>query len=736
MSTPARPSRPSRSLLWVPLVLAWSCTDKKPPEVPVDDGRVPAEPQPWEDRWMESFSAYISTGTPAEAYKVCTGLEEATRSTDGTANFSGVPLFTLVATDDGWASRGVDDTPRQKDEPAFVDSPLARYCWIRPLSKAADAFDAEPWDRFLGWAAERSVELSPDLPDTVPLGLGTIAEQTATLVGAEEPLLVGRAFSTPVVRVVVADTEPSGKYAPDSSGQTDHGRATAAIIHSLLCQSSKDQPEDGAPRCGVEIYNEHALPFTLDDTTKRSRVRSSDGAYGTHMSLALAIHRTTERVISDPMPTVLNLSLGWNAGYAQPVDVKALLATKDPKARRAYLQRPTGRLAAASRRFSSLVGGEKAVMEALIRARCMGVVPVVAAGNRTNLPTPERALQDGPLLPAGWMDVVNPTSGDECAQRGYPTGSWVPGEPLVFAVSGVDRQARPVGLGRPNGNAPLAALALGVTVPDASSPGGFHLVSGTSASAGITSAATAAAWAGDTSLDGDAVMKVIYDTGTTAQKVDGTGPVPADFGKASLSSTPAVRIVQLCEAAKATGAVSTCSATSAALGTTGGTSAASRTTTSPTPLTALDCSAEPTTAPCGAQYPPTPDALRNVWPQPPTTSCPPCALELTSGTSSALTGVLTLETAEATAFWRRATWTTRHQLDAMHLELTSNLGVTRIVTYTPGPDLDAFLAGPDQIDVALTDSMNVASAQLVVEARTKSSGVAKSWNVPLPLSKP
>jgi|GEM_PF-1845320 len=708
------------------------CPDKQPP--PVDEPRV--EVQPWENRWTGSFTAYIRGGTPEDAFDICRAMAEATD-----AVYGGTPVFTQELSARGYTDRDLDGDEGLEELETLRASEQGRFCHVVPQTAESQALAAAQWNQLLDWAEVNKVDLMPDVPNTVPLGLGDSATETASLVGAVDPLLTSSSRS-PVVHVVVADTEPTGTYDPQTAGKTEHGTATARIVYSLLCDPNKSRAEEAQTNCSVQISTQHALPYEIDDTKQVTRLNTGGGQYGTHYSLAQAIDRATRDYTRTRIPTILNLSLGWNAGYSTPIDIarwKADLATdteSDRLARIAMVQRPGAvdePYARWDRGVDDVTGSERLVYEALVRARCEGIIPVASAGNRTNFPTPEPELQEGPLLPAGWM--VHTSSGtDECSGRGYASTSWDTDEPLVYAVSGVDRQARPVGFGRPQSNAPLAALALGVTVPDANlTDEKFHSISGTSASASVATAAMAAAWARDPRLDGDQVMQAVYGSGTPALHVETGNPVSADFG--SIGSDTRTQIVQICDAAEAIRSVSPCPSTSARLSATSSSSGSGATVTA-TPMAAIDCAANPSTPPCSAQYGPTPDALRDVWPQPPTDPCPPCELEVTTAPSANFEGILTIRTPEADPFWQKGTFNTVNTITGYHVELTSILGQTRVASYTTPSQRALFEGAGDTVEVALTTSINVYSATLVLDGRNNITGAQKSWNVPLPVSKP
>ncbi len=731
----------------------------------------------WDTRWAGSFTAYMGGMDSAKAIEACASVEDKTKGA-----FVGKPLFLLQLGKEGYETfdgnipnpgEREEDTPEQNDErkdelppprnakerlerkvELLKSSDLGKYCWVEARTDSARALATEAWNPLLDWAMEYSIEMIPDNPSTVPLTLGDNAQETKELVGVASPVEPSSSGEN-LVRVVIADTEPSGPFDPFAAGQTEHGRATAKIVHTLLCEEIKPTASSTtSTSCGVGIYFEQALPYAVDSTapmlSRIPEVVAPSGLYGTHMSLATAIDRVTDRYVEDRIPTVLNLSLGWNPGLESKISladyrgiskVDGAVSEKDVEANRLRrvleFQRPTGIRGDYERSFDALTAGEKAVMEALIRARCEGIVPIVAAGNRTNYPTERPDLQNGPLLPAGWMDQLNTGSKAECTNHRYLQGAWAEGEPLVFAISGVDQKSRPVGLGRPGGNAPFAALALGVTVQDSRAnldESGYHTISGTSASAGVASAAIAGAWAREPTMDGDKVLRKIYDAAKSALPISGTGVVRADFGTATFGGDAKVtKVLHVCAAANAVQQTDTCPPAGTPSTTTASTDSDAETGTPVAPATQA-CSTT-TDAPCAAKYHPTPDALRYVWPQPPAQGCPPCALEVKSAPDAPqFQSRIVIATREADPFWQSDDFKANNDLKAFHLELVDKDGTVTVHSYSSEDDLELFMSGDNRKVQAIVDAeIDIHSANLVLEGNAIPTGVGRSWNVPLPM---
>ena len=744
----------ARSLLVVAALLpacnggAQKTVETKPPDTSVDTdapdtGESRGNTEEWNERWLGSFVGYLNV-TGEDALADCEGL-----SNESDGDWEGRPLFALALDASEFVLLDLTSSAGLAEREALAASELSRFCWISAASPDAQELGAVAFNSLMSWAEEAGIALSADLPNTVPLSLPVAAQTSATLVGADAPLLDGDSAR---VRVSIADTEPGGRFDPNTPGDTAHGRGTAQIVYSLLCDPNKGAPTlpGTTTTCGADIGYVHALPYAIDTATTSSLLQSAGGFYGSYTSLSVAIRAAVRAYVADPLPTVLNLSLGWNGGSAYPVDVslRADLADDDSGSRatrrRFIAERPSGYTAGSNRTFVDLTAGEKAVYEALVLARCTGILPMASAGNRTYLPTPSTDLQEGAMLPGGWIDVGSTDALAECAGRGHPDTRWDADEPLVWAVSGVDRQGQAAGIGRPGSVAPITALAMGMVVPDGALLTGsqYHRMSGTSAAAAVATAAAAGAWFRDVSLDGDDVMAAIYRSANPMLLTDGTTSTTVDIGTNTqaildpTASTFGARVVQLCAAAEEVSAVSACPGTSHVLGATAPLATGSTTVAlSPTPI---DCTAATASgsAPCGDRFEPTFDVQDKVWPQPVGCSCPPCDLEIHSDGVAGFDGTLNFGSSSAIPFWQSADFTSKNDITSFTLVLReSPVNTTRIRFDALSSGYAALTGTPAATQVQLgTVKIDVNSAMLVIQGEHRLTRARWSRQVPFPVS--
>lgn len=230
------------------------------------------------------------------------------------------------------------------------------------------------------------------------------------------------------------------------------------------------------------------------------------GQLGTQADLAQAIERALDLwKASQESRLVLNLSVGWEC-------------TKDPKEFQPAYQ-------------------------ALLHASCSGALIIAAAGN-------ESADQagKGPICPAQWETVPAPDASDckriekgdfdmfapklKAAKAGAKPGANPPPgnayAPLVHAVGAVDLMDLPIFNARPGSRSRLAALGYqAVEYPGQKPADKSTLLTGTSVSAAVVSAAAAQIWSLRPELSPAEVMQYIYDSGLplTSQGK----PVTAEF---------------------------------------------------------------------------------------------------------------------------------------------------------------------------------------------------------------
>ena len=303
--------------------------------------------------------------------------------------------------------------------------------------------------------------------------------------------------STPLPRVVVVDTAEGAGV--EAGGSSDHGHGVTAILAQLLC-----------PETGAECI-EHAAALHQQPEVGRQT--------GTRTDLATAIFQATR---TRSGPTILNLSLGWAPEHA--------LRSTDGTA--AYRQ---------------MNPHDKVALASLVWARCHGALPIAAAGNR-----PEQSqATPGPLWPAGWMDLrfQGHDHTSPCAAFDMPESDWKTGHPVVYGISGAARLGYRSPLGRDGAIAPLAAHAVGVAAPDPGDDSSLQVVSGTSASTAVASAAAAIAWSAMPDRPGDDALEAVFRAGTRLEEPGANAPARADFGGTVWSPHNEVRAVHICHTA-------------------------------------------------------------------------------------------------------------------------------------------------------------------------------------------
>ncbi|MFV8755568.1 S8/S53 family peptidase [Nannocystaceae bacterium ST9] len=264
------------------------------------------------------------------------------------------------------------------------------------------------------------------------------------------------------VTVAIIDTAPT----QTAMGLAMHGKLMAGIVQQVGGDADANK---------IHVVTYPGLP--------RDREGKADlqhgGYYGFQSDVAFAIDdavagwtlasRSGEQV----GPLIINLSVGW-----EPI-------------------------AAAN---SSLVAA------AIARARCAGALVFAATGNHH-----PRTCVEGPTGPATFAAWPAPTSSqcDDMAKdpRWFELApsSTPPSEPLVHAVSGVDRFGRPLALNRPGTNAPLAALGVGAVVPFEGRLLGP--MTGTSVGTALMSGMAARLWSQSPDTDADAIVGLLWEKG-------------------------------------------------------------------------------------------------------------------------------------------------------------------------------------------------------------------------------
>lgn len=273
-----------------------------------------------------------------------------------------------------------------------------------------------------------------------------------------------------------------------------HGRAIGMLIQDLACPDNLF--------CPIRLTT--SLAFQRRDECTDCEMPDLGGHAGRPAELAVAIHRAVDNwQRSFPeMRMVINLSLGWFERF-------------DP-----------------TRPIEDMPIDMLAVYQALNEAHCYGALIFAAAGNTTDGPSPDA----GPLYPGAW-ELRDAMPDMECISE---LGILPPGSrrldtgPLLYSVGGVDGADNPSLNVRPGGRPRLAAPAENLAMETTFSYGATfrNVLSGSSVSTAVASAAAALAWSYQTSAPADAIAELLYDSGEplTGQSADycrgGTGCDP------------------------------------------------------------------------------------------------------------------------------------------------------------------------------------------------------------------
>ncbi|MEO1367699.1 MAG: S8 family serine peptidase, partial [Acidobacteriota bacterium] len=304
--------------------------------------------------------------------------------------------------------------------------------------------------------------------------------------GGELQTLLGRV----PVRLAVLDTHPTAELYPlDRPANSEHGRTLIAMAERLLCGGLSVSAAD----CVAQITSRLALPYVSYDANDPagSVIDLQYGGYvGTLTDLAAAIQMEVadwERNAIPDQALVLNLSVGWNPDFGG--------LEADP----ANMSLPA-----------------RLVFDAIADATCRGAVVVAATGNRNG--GPDSGV--GPMLPAAWASRSLPeaTRCDGAMPEIPPVPadtSWFETEhpPLLYAAGGIQGNGATLSNSRPS-SVP-ARVALGdhgvVTGPEIGTP--TAILTGSSVSSLVVSAAAAAAWYYAPQVSPHQVMQAVDSSG-------------------------------------------------------------------------------------------------------------------------------------------------------------------------------------------------------------------------------
>lgn len=352
------------------------------------------------------------------------------------------------------------NAPRWIVEPMFAsgDSRYCRYVWT------GDPGSPAPLPKRLGSQLKPDCRVFAQSPLAAAL---TPAYERAFAEGTQ-PLATPPADGHPVV-IAVVDTAPERT----SLGQSDHGRAISAIVAKLASGCVTGLGDDP---CSRSIITELGLPQT------RTGPNAEQGGYfGYQSDLAEGIMAALERVQFDDRKLVLTLAVGW-----EPLPGET--ATPTPAV--------------------------KAVRDAITIAHCRGAVVVAASGNRP----PGNVCATQATAPGAWASEPGLTAA-QCGLLGVDVNLPAPlhpHHPFLHAATPLDWDAGNLADFREGSNARLATTGFAGFVTHSGQS--YGPMSGSSISTAAISGIAALVWSYFPDLSADALMQLIYQSGTATSQ--------------------------------------------------------------------------------------------------------------------------------------------------------------------------------------------------------------------------
>jgi hypothetical protein len=364
--------------------------------------------------------------------------------------------------------------PRWNIEPMFVlgSNHYCRYVWTGDPNTPAPLPNA------------LQKQLGPDCRVYVqsPIDATLSSAYERAFAEGTQPLLGPPGGGHPVM-IAVVDTAP----AQTSMGQSEHGRAIAAIIGKLAAGCVTGLGEADCPR---KIITELGLPQT------RTGVDATHGGYfGYQSELAQGIFAALARVPIDDRKLVLNLAVGW-----------------EPK----------------PDELTSPTPAVQAVRDMIAVAHCRGAAIIVASGNQ---PPGGPCARQG-TAPGTWASQPGWTAA-QCSALGLvgnqinlpsPQHAY---HPFLHAATPLGWDAGNLADFRPGSNARIATIGFaGATTLRGES---YGPMTGSSVSTAALSGIASLVWSYFPNLGADALMQLIYDSGTsTLQTASLTLPQPSN----------------------------------------------------------------------------------------------------------------------------------------------------------------------------------------------------------------
>jgi hypothetical protein len=279
-----------------------------------------------------------------------------------------------------------------------------------------------------------------------------------------QPLVTSAADGHPVI-IAVVDTAPE----QTSMGQSDHGRAISAIVAKLASGCVTGLGDAG---CVRSVITELGLP-----QTRTGPDANRGGYFGYQSELAEGIMATLDRVPFDDRKLVLTLAVGW-----------------EPK----------------PDEFNTPTPAVQAVRDAITIAHCRGAAIVAASGNRP----PGNVCVTQATAPGSWASAPGLTAA-QCGGLGVDVNLPSPPHayhPFLHAATPLDWEAGNLADFREGSNARLATTGFSGFVTHASES--YGPMTGSSVSTAALSGIAALVWSYFPDLSADALMQLIYESGT------------------------------------------------------------------------------------------------------------------------------------------------------------------------------------------------------------------------------
>ncbi len=285
--------------------------------------------------------------------------------------------------------------------------------------------------------------------------------------------------NAPMVAVVdtVGFTQGTTSYT-SALPRLRHGLSVAGMIRGVRC------PHDDK-MCVEKLFHTQAFPYNRPDpnTNPNGGVLGSQGSLAQAIAAAILHWQQTKK--KNPK-LVVNLSVAWDPKYGGAL--------------------PNSHMKLLSGNGGNVPGPVQAVHAAIAWGACQDVLFVAASGNHEG----DSCTDTGMMAPASWSTLL-PPSQVQCMLHFGTQGAGHNGE-LVYAVGGLDYQARPISKTRADSMPARAAVGfMGVGRTRAGGKTGNW--TGTSVATATVSAIAARLWTHAPQLSSHQIMAVIDNSG-------------------------------------------------------------------------------------------------------------------------------------------------------------------------------------------------------------------------------